>query len=290
MKVAAVMPVALGREDNVRLVLESMKRQRVPHDLVVLVYDGATVPRAQWDEDKIDVWMPKHEPGYEQPRNIGVRTAVNYDPEITHVHFVDSDVMLDPCAVEELRLSAAAHDAGVVIAPYDWLPPGYREPDRQILNDPRWAMFDERSLEGAIHGDLSVGLGCFSGNLLWDVEEFERVGGFWAELHHGRCEDGELGLRAVSMDVGIAMASRARGWHLWHQIDADAIMARNARDVPMLNARHPWVEGAGIFEVQRDGRAFDVHCKFCGEDVPTGAWWAHCGDRDHAMDLRVDAP
>jgi hypothetical protein len=252
MKVAAVMPIAKGREDNVKLV-------------------------------------PKHEPGDEQPRNIGVRAAITYDPEITHVHFVDSDVLLDPSAVEELKLSAVAYRAGVVIAPYEWLAPGERTPQYQLLNDPRWPMFDARSTEGAIKGDLSVGLGCFSGNLLWKVDEFERVGGFWAELHHGRCEDGELGLRAVSMDVSIAMAPRARGWHLWHQVDSNAIMGRNARDVPMLNARHPWVEGAGLFEVKREGSAFDVHCKICGADVPTAFWWSHCEDQEHAMDLRVDA-
>jgi hypothetical protein len=289
-KVAAVMPIAKGREENVRMVLKSMLLQRVKHDLVVLVYDGADVPRApRCGLDVIEVWMPKHEPGDEQPRNIGVRTAVNYDPEITHVHFVDSDVLLDHCAVDDLKLTATGYQAGAVIAPYEWLAPGARAPELSLHNDPRWAMFDMRATEGAIKGDLSVGLGCFSGNLLWKVSEFERVGGFWAELHHGRCEDGELGARAVSMDVGIAMAPSARGWHLHHPIDYDAIMARNARDVPMLNARHPWIEGAGIFEVERDGKAFDVHCKFCGEDVPTGAWWAHCEASDHAQDLRVVA-
>lgn len=286
MKTAAVIPVGGGREENVAAVLRSLKSQKRKHDLVVVVHDGSDLPRVKdGGLPLIQLWTPKHEPGDEQPRNIGVRAALNYDPEITHVHFVDSDVILHPFALDALAQTVRWWKPGIVIAPYDWLPPGVREPTWELRNDPRWEMFDLRHMEGPITNDLSVGLGCFSGNLLWDAEEFQRVGGFWAELYHGRCEDGELGLRAVAMDVSIAMCPGARGWHLDHPRSLEVIEARNARDVPMLNERHPWVQGGGLFVADRDGKSFDVHCKYCGADVPTGLWWSHCAQADHDMQI-----
>jgi hypothetical protein len=101
---------------------------------------------------------------------------------------------------------------------------------------------------------LNVGLACFSGNLIWPLLDFKRIGGFWNELHHGRCEDGELGLRAVAQGIPISYASLARGWHLDHPTDVAEKMRRNARDVPMLNERHPWVAGHDVFVVEEDGR------------------------------------
>lgn len=288
MKIAAVMPVGAGREHNVEASLRALEQQKVQHDLLVAVLDGTDVPSLPSSElEVIELSIPKHQPGDEQPRNLGVRAALSYDPDITHVHFVDSDVLLHPFAVDELRRTVHATDEpGIVIAPYEWMGPGDRSIMWELHNDPRWQMFATRANDGVIRGDLSVGLGCFSGNLLWRVDEFERVGGFWAELHHGRCEDGELGLRAVAMDVGIAMSPAARGWHLWHEINVDVVLARNARDVPMLNERHPWVETDGLeLTVDREGAAFDVNCKVCGEVVPTGNWWEHCGERGHSTEI-----
>jgi hypothetical protein len=110
------------------------------------------------------------------------------------------------------------------------------------------------------------------------VKEFYRVGGFWNELYHGRCEDGELGLRATAMGVPISFAPRARGWHLHHPVNTELIEARNTRDVPMLRVRHPWVEGNDIFVVDEDGKRFDVKCHHCGEVVNTNKWWEHSGE------------
>lgn len=138
--------------------------------------------------------------------------------------------------------------------------------------------------------DISAGLSCFSGNLVWPVDEFIRVGGFWSEIHHGRCEDGELGLRAVSMGVPISFAPRARGWHLWHRINTSLAKARNKRDVPMLNERHPWVEGAQVFLVDRDGAAFDVLCPGCSNMIPTIGWWRHSEECGVSSALPTEVP
>jgi hypothetical protein len=60
----------------------------------------------------------------------------------------------------------------------------------------------------------------------------------------------------------------------------DLARERNARDVPMLNDRHPWVEQHGVYVVERDGKRFDQRCAACGELVNTIEYWAHratCG-------------
>lgn len=310
MKVAVVMPLGPGRLENVAQALTSIKRQTRPADYVVVVEDGPALEGRGIDgldaARSIVIQARKHEPGFEQPRNVGVRVATSIWPDITHAWFLDSDIVLEDDALEHLEL---ALDRGpedrILVAPYDWLAPGVRpqltEPDpagwayehwlervRPINNDPRWQMFHASPPEKVYEADLSAGLACFSGNLLWPVAQFQRVGGFWSEIHHGRCEDGELGLRAVAMGVGISFESQARGYHLHHEVDTDLALERNQRDVPMLNERHPWVEGAQVFMVDRDGKAFDVRCSGCDTLIPTIQWWDHAVACGVTPELPVD--
>lgn len=293
-EVVGVMPCGPGREENVVAAVEALRTQSVAYAGLVIVEDGEALPGPVHVEglDVVQVRTPnKHEPGLEQPRNIGTRLAREFWPDErpTHVHFIDSDVVLAERALEELLAALAqGPEDRIVVAPYEWLPAhSLRPPGAEfwdyapdVRNDPRWAMFRASPPEKVYREDLSAGLACFSGNLLWPISEFVRVGGFWNDLHHGRCEDGELGLRAVAMNVGISFAALARGYHLGHAVDHALVAARNERDVPMLNERHPWVTEGGVFMVDRDGKAFDVRCPGCGLEVATIEWWAHaesCG-------------
>lgn len=293
MRLGVVIPVGEGREENLTAVLRCLEHQTVRPACIVVVQDGFGLDAAVVSPPTIFVGIPKHEPGREQPRNIGVRVLREQLPDVTHVWFLDSDVMVGPRCIEALHHAIAAGPQGrVLIGPYDWLSAGIRPiPGADIpsiRNDPRWAAFDANPPDRVISGDLSAGLACFSGNLVWPVDEFMRVGGFWSEIHHGRCEDGELGLRAVAMGVPMSYVADARGWHLWHKVAHHAVLERNARDVPMLNARHPWLQGAGVFVVDRDGKAFDVHCR-CGQSVPTLGWWEHarlCPATDGAIGVQ----
>lgn len=281
MRFGVVIPVGEGRDENLRAVLQCVARQTLKPQNVVVVADGFHSPLAYEFPWAQFVTIDKHEPGKEQPRNVGTRIAISINPDLTHVAFLDSDVI-----VGDDWLQAIEHglqegpEQRILVLPYDWMGPGARVPQPTLFNDPRWPMFHQHGAEHVYREDLSAGLACFSGNLVWPVAEFARVGGFWAEIHHGRCEDGELGLRAVAMDVPISLCSPARGWHLWHEINTPLAISRNERDVPMLNARHPWVEGADVFMVDRDGKAFDVLCSKCQRMVPTSGWWDHaprCG-------------
>jgi hypothetical protein len=282
--IGIVIPVGPGRQDNLTAVLRCLTHQTQGPVGIVVVQDGFDA-NADWSGPIVTLACAKHRPGSEQPRNVGVRALRVRWPQTTHVWFLDSDVLVGPHCLEALEraLESGAQDR-IVVAPYDWLSAGVRPTPgaeyRALRNDPRWPSFDRYPPSVALTDDLSAGLACFSGNLLWPIDRFIRVGGFWSELHHGRCEDGELGLRAVAMGVPISFAAAARGWHLWHEVNTGLALERNARDVPMLNARHPWVQGAGVFMVDRDGKAFDVRCSKCQEQIPTIGWWAHadlCG-------------
>jgi len=256
------MPIGPGRRENVEAAIAALNEQVLRPKLLVLVCDGEDA----W-LDSADVYttmpsyvlnLPKHQPGMEQPRNAGVRRVDEMRHEfhdmygdISHIWFLDSDIITLPTCLAEFEMEMeAGGQEGVYIGPYDWLNPGEREPNVEMRNDPagvpppgRWGMFDEHEPGTRYTEDLSKGLGCFSGNLVWQIDDFIRVGGFWDEIHHGRCEDGELGMRAVAMGIPIGIAVNARGWHLCHDRNMDWINAANQRDVPMLNERHPWMEG-----------------------------------------------
>jgi hypothetical protein len=229
--------------------------------------------------EMVVVEVAKHEPGMEQPRNRGVRKVEQLNGEVAPesridtVWFLDSDILVAPEALA--AFDEAMGDAKrILVGPYDWLPAGLREPAPELKNDPRWVSFDEHDRHKVLVDDLSAGLACFSGNLVWPIDEFTRIGGFWNALHHGRCEDGELGLRAVACGVPISFVAAARGWHLDHPINFDLTIQRNERDVPMLNERHPWVQGEGLFVVEEDGKRFNVRCA-CGWEGNTAEIWNH---------------
>ncbi len=206
----------------------------------------------------------KHEPGREQPRNVGVKWLWNV---CNFVWFLDSDCVAEPQALEKYMEAThliTAYDR-IMIGPY--LP----NPDFDVRQD----MFNKYGPETVFQGHLGAALACFSGNLVWPLEEFKRVGGFWNELYAGRCEDGELGIRACAMGVPMSVVTEARAHHIPHFIDSDAVLEKNKRDVPMLNARHPYIEEQGIVMVDMDGTRFDQICQKCGEQFNTQLYWAH---------------
>lgn len=285
MDLGVVIPVGAGREDNVLSVLASLAAQTELPKVVVLVCDGPDAALA------VDGGFPvplavlnvpeKHKPGMEQPRNLGVKLlqdlgANDSNMATTHAWFLDSDVIVEPDCIAEFQMAMSQEPIDrVLIAPYDWMPPGVREPMPDLHNDPRWDMFICAEPWQIHREQLNVGLGCFSGNLLWPIEEFVRVGGFWNEMHHGRCEDGELGVRAVAMGVPMSLVPEARGWHIDHPRNMGWIMETNAIDVPKLNARHPWIEGEGMLVVEQDGARFDVICPNCSQQFNSGDIWRH---------------
>jgi hypothetical protein len=278
---------------------------------VILVFDGADVDPylgviGEWNDLlHIDTLaLPKHEPGMSQPRNEGVRAL---SEGLAYVWFLDTDCAPDPDCLMAFEWAMLQGCQRVLAGRYDWLAQGAENPMQGIeMLDPRDESFKANSPLTVFRGDLSAGLACFSGNLMWPIAMFERVGGFWNDIHHGRCEDGELGLRAVQIGVPISYCGIAIAQHYWHPRNVALAQEWNERDVPMLNERHPWVEsrcscghqrtmhmvadhsGAckdcqcegfqqAIFVVEQDGRRFDAHCSLpgCEWSGNTVEIWAH---------------
>lgn len=276
-----VMTVGPGRNENAELALSYLAKLQgeLPVEVIV-VLDGPEVERLNWGVMPFPIHAvrlaEKHRPGMEQPRNVGVRWL---SPEVTHAWFLDSDILVEPHTLlryREAHERHAAHDP-VLIGPYELsMPEGLREPHPDMFIDLRWAMFRERD-EGPFVADLGVALGCFGGNLVWPVERFTCVGGFHPQLHHGRCEDGELGLRAASHRIPMVLVAGARGYHLWHEVNGDLARERNVRDVPLLNQWHPWVQEQGLVVTDADGARFEFVCE-CGLQVNTLLMWQHFTD------------
>jgi glycosyltransferase involved in cell wall biosynthesis len=297
-QVGVVVPVALGREDNLRAVLRALDDQTYRPRGIVLVYDGCpsygicatTLPT--WD-----VEIPKHQPGAEQPRNVGVRKLEEVLPDCNYVWFLDSDLEFAPdCLEQYAEASALAPEPHVMIGPYDWLRRGVVgchpecPEDVSVTEKPddRWVSFRGANPatvarvgdDGNLRAMVGYGLACFSGNLVWNIEEFKTIGGFHPEMHHGRCEDGELGLRAISQGVGVSLVPTARAYHRWHDVDHQWVLDTNRVDVPMINRLHPWVEDEGLIMTAKDGIRFDFRCPKCGTRVNTLEYWNHaasCG-------------
>jgi GT2 family glycosyltransferase len=304
MKVACVIPVGSGRKQNLTRVVKSLAAGEVKPEIVVMVLDGPEVGIGK-ELASVCKGLPhvfitqlkeKHQPGMPQPRNVGVHyaeeKAKGLGLDLSHVWFVDSDCIVGKNALAEFKRAnraASTTDAPmklvnerILIGRYDWLAQGAEGPSDPIeMVDPRHEALEQRDAAQTFRSDLSAGLACFSGNLVWPVEAFKRVGGFWNEIHHGRCEDGELGLRAVQMGIPIAFVGRARAWHLWHPRNLAAIELMNVRDVPMLNERHPWVESrcncghqklmhmtpmGGVDGKEQMGERGSGGCKDCGCD------------------------
>jgi hypothetical protein len=296
MNTGVVIPVGPGRRENLDAVLRSLALQTVRPRIVILICDGeeAWLPEDPGILHAVPgvplaiLRAPKHEPGMEQPRNLGARLMTDLPKQderfagITHVWFLDSDVIVGSNCLETFEQAMLQYpkDAQpILIGPYDWLAPGSRLPYGDVgKQDDRWASFNANPPWEARTRDLSMGLACFSGNLVWPVDRFVEVGGFWNELHHGRCEDGELGLRAVAMGIPIAMVGKARGWHLDHPRNMGWIAETNAIDVPKIRDRHPWRElgegGEELFVVDEDGKRFNVRCR-CGAEFNTAEIWNH---------------
>jgi hypothetical protein len=234
----------------------------------------------------------------EQPRNIGVRelqkvAAFGLPNPITHVWFLDTDIIFGP---NTLQAFADAYEANpeprILVGPYDWMKPGERtlppvdlsrDSDRIDHADDRWNAFDAHPPDEVTYNPTGSGPACFSGNLVWPIDEFWRVGGFWDQMHHGRCEDGELGIRAVAAGVGVSFVAKARGFHLWHPVNVDWVLATNAVDVPKINKRHPFMpdgEGPHLLMAAKDGVRFDFKCPTCGGRFNSLSYWAHAGGVD----------
>lgn len=297
-KSAVIIPTMESRLENLVETIKYLSKQTKEIEVVTIVCDGfnsGLVINALIDSDnhnpatmngikKIKVLeAPKHVAGSGtlQPKNYGAAWVDRAMPEVTHYWFLDSDVITTP-TTNAAYANAAALDEDeprILIGRYEWLPAGKREIVHELSNDPRNAMFRDYGPEYTSVGEINFALANFGGNIVYPAEAFRRVGGFWDDLSAGRVEDGEMGLRCASMGIPMTVVPQARGFHLDHPVNHQHKLEVNKKEVPMINARHPWVEDEGLIVVEEDGKRFDWINPDTGEQVNTLEIWNHKRER-----------
>jgi GT2 family glycosyltransferase len=294
MKTAVIIPTAENRIENLIQNLDHLENQTVKVPLVVIVCDG---PFSHKVIDAISPWefyesnietikileAPKHVAGSGtlQPKNYGAAFVDRHYNDITHLWFLDSDIIVEKSALEAY-IEAHFIEVGIdriLIGPYEWLPANERKINPDIHNDPRTQMFEDYNIEYTSVGEINFALANFGGNIVYPLEAFKRVGGFWDDLSAGRVEDGEMGLRCASMGIPMAVVPDARGYHLHHSVNHSWKVKTNKKEVPMINQRHPWVQQEGLIVVEKDGKRFDWINPDTGESVNTLEIWNYKRDK-----------
>jgi GT2 family glycosyltransferase len=244
--VAAIIPLGPGRLDNLVLVAEALGAQTRRPNVKVVICDGHEAHLSEKERKRIAALLggfsifieaPKFERGYQMTRNIGVKFLHDAGMETDFLWFVDSDILMSPTALEHLMDTALSSPTGIVAAPYEWLPPGVRVPTPGLRNSPIWQGVAAYGFGPHKHSRRAALLN-LSGNLLYNWNDFWRIGGFHSELKRG--EDGELGLRAACYGIPTTFDLKARGYHLHHPVDAAAVLRATDIDYPKIQAWHPW--------------------------------------------------
>jgi GT2 family glycosyltransferase len=297
LKIGLVITAGSDRIDNLIRTLESVYEGNKKPEKTVIICDGWSPGNnidgfrdlPNYGDSVTKISIPKHKPGKEQPRNIGVR-YLQTATDCNYAWFLDSDCLVEPYTLEEyysaLNLPDYDGQDRILIGPVDYLSKKETSsaPHFAAENDFRWPIFLQHDYNRVHIGDVSMGLACISANIVWPIKEFTEIGGFWNELHHGRAEDGELGLRAVARGIPISLVRQARAFHIWHEGNNEITgmpeanqrkLDQNAIDVPKINERHAWIHDEGIHMVDKDGKRFDQICSRCGESVNTLLSWQH---------------
>ena len=124
-KIAVVIPT-FNRADNLDCVLTALSVQTTPIDELIVVDDGST-------DNTHDVVMSFNDKfkdlKYYYHPNRGYRLSLNRNQgsklvakDTTHILYIDSDVMLNPRAIEAYHDIIKKHPKAVVCGRYDWLP------------------------------------------------------------------------------------------------------------------------------------------------------------------------
>ncbi len=248
MNIAFVIPI-YNRARNLQLVLHALLLQTDPFFSVVVADDGSTDNPAGVASEftgklNINLYSQEHK-GYRvsKIRNLG---ASHVSQLTTHLWFIDSDVVLNPKAVEEAKLLIAEHPDLVIAGRYDWMPPMHiRCHDLET----QWSTFvagELPALEGQSdkytggwevkghrrHFDVRKNVdwsgqtitlctgATLSGNLIVPIEAFKAVGGF-DELIEGQGQDCDFGKMLRREGIFMLFSEIIIGYHLYHYRDLE---------------------------------------------------------------------
>jgi len=242
MDLAFVIPT-FNRAKNLDLVLYGLTLQSDQRFEVAVSDDGSdddTLDIARSYGDRLSIMTVTHPHDGYQPgftRNEGVRLL---PPTFSHIWFLDSDVVLNPHAVERAREFVDENPKLVVAGRYDWLPP--MEVTKEDLAE-RWGAFISAQLPpkpgkwGEIGGSMVPGLpygldsrrnadwnglthlrttgATCSGNLIVPWDAWEMVGGFDENIK-AQGQDCDFGRMLGEREWWMAFYDGIAGYHLYH--------------------------------------------------------------------------
>jgi len=241
MMISVIMPI-YNRRDNLRLCLAALDKQTMPDFEVVLAGDGSQDdPLAVFHEfdnrfQQRYVWHQRRGVQIALSRNEGCAIAQG-DAFL----FLDSDVMLNPCAIGHYLNIYAANPDVIVAGRYDWLPPQHitvydvHNKWEQVIHGEMMQMDVGGAPQGIVGPDprhenpnlfnssvIQYGPYClslFSGNLLVPRTVFFGVQRFDAAMVGHGGEDAEFGMRAQILQVPVIFADEVVGYHIYHRRD-----------------------------------------------------------------------
>lgn len=238
-KICFVIPT-YNRAENLALTLRALALQTTYDFRVVVSDDGSTDNTREVVDSYRSFFRIKYtthpHDGYRVSlvRNRGMRIVGD---GTTHVWFIDSDVVLNPRAVERGLRIIEKRPNTVVCGRYDWLPPmkvtkqdlekrwedlvSARLPRYRVDHDLGIVGDDPRKVEWNCQKEISVFRGAtLSGNLIVPMSWLVMTGGFDENIE-GQGQDCEFGYHLQELGAKVVFCECIRGYHLSHYRDKE---------------------------------------------------------------------
>ncbi|MGL5825961.1 MAG: glycosyltransferase family 2 protein [Nocardioides sp.] len=310
--IGAVVPVH-NRRGNLALLLTSLEQQTNTDFHLVVADDGSTDGTRDLVEARArgPIWCdrlswvgcgPNQGVRTGRARNIG---AANLDPGTQLLVMLDSDLVLQPTAMDRFADVHAQHPSRVLLGLVEWLPPLEADAIQTALVardiDGLRAQVPQTQPErlgGTFTGpELRAGLTRLDPdqelplrpewalplNSAWPVDLYWQVGGFDETMNGYGYQDMEFGARAAK--AGAKCLARPDLWalHVWHSKPPKA-MVENQRNLGYYLRRH----GSNkVIETDIDWTLWwHYHADLGGTVAQVGEFlWAVSGDRQHRLFL-----
>lgn len=244
-KITIVIPT-YNRKEQLRLTLVGLLNQTV-HDFEIIICDDGSTDGTEemamglahtdpWFDHELWLkyyWHP-HKEGVERQvslaRNQGARLV---SKDTTHILFLDSDVILNPKAIECYYQLIEEKPHVVICGRYDWLPPmvikpgdikfrwddlvGWGLPPKEIPGKNSRTGDDQRKRNWDDGAEFTIyGGSALSGNLLIPIEAFHKTGGFDENLKE-RGQDSEFGHHLEQEGFIVIFSAKVIGYHVNHR-------------------------------------------------------------------------